>query len=1115
MALIKITGINTLFMFACLVVQGDTMRCYFKHETFGYKLSCKSPTSSELMQAMETVNISGTDSSLYMYKSNITKLPEGIFRFNKLSGITELSLWNNFVSELPGGLFNNSGLLHLTKLFLSYNKITELKPDQFNSLQNLKFLDLSRNQLHSMETNAFAGLLNLETLNIRNNKITDLKDNQFVSLPRLKVLYLSNNKIQNMEPTVFKGLLNLKLLELNGNKITYLKLNQFMFLQKLRSVFLKNNEIRNVVPGVFTKQNSLLKSINLDFNHITALPDDLFNSLTHLHHIYLRDNNLCMIPKFIFTSGLFPYLQAIRLDGNNIQIIPSMPDFSLVKLKVLNLERNNLTSIPSDLFDSKNWTALRSLILKSNSISYLPSNVFSSMYLVNLQYICISENSLTLLPDGLFNNPALQKLKHLDFSYNIISVLHENLFNCSNLRNLKILSLHGNKIEILPDKLFKNNFLKNLKNINLRSNKINFIPSGFFKYLKNIVRLNIAHNQIKHLTADMFPKTLKHLTELLLSNNHISSIKEIIPLFFTYRQKPPKILADHNNLSVQIVNYIGNYSSRKKTPKVHMNLEHNNINSFEMFSYTKDATHQYEVLSHSRFYVDGNKPFSVTNLVKASLGIDLNHINWLDLSSTFNSAFGSRGSLRFFALIKYFRYTYICDCKMLIYLKMQQEISFLASIRRVKRELDIHTEDLKRLLCGTPVHLKGKYLFEVKKSDLQCQDRNCTNMSQCSCTNTPINNAVRINCTGINITSIPDVLSSSNVEVYLGFNKLTKFPIPNISISKRILVLDVSYNLIQYLPLTFFSYYPNVTLLNLAGNLLATLPSVSEWEKMNNLKDLKFAGNSFICNCSGLDLQKSLSYLNSRNKPNSQVHDISEIRCYMPLNLRGKVIYNLPESAFLCPFVNLTLILTVIFTVVLVIVITIFIGYVFRNYISLCMFVHCGWRFFYNYTQEKTIYDVFISYSSLDSDWVIEELANPLEGMGPPYNLCLYERDFQVGIPICYNITKAIEGSKCTLVVVSRNWLESDWCQFEFRVAHCLATVEKKVRLLVILKEDLPYDKIEGDLRLYMKTFTYLDSANLLFRSRLLNDLPAPYVDNMMREDAHDRVIGENDIELV
>ena len=766
------------------------------------------------------------------------------------------------------------------------------------------------------------------------------------------------------------------------------------------------------------------------------------------------------------------------------------------------------------MFDSNNWTALQRLVVKSNSISHLPSKVFFSVHLVNLEYICISENSLTSLPDGLFNNIALQQLKYLDFSYNIISVLPENLFNCSNLENLEILLLNGNKINLLPDSLCQNIYVKKLRNVDLSSNKISFIPSGCFKYLKNIQHLKIAHNQIKHLTADMFPKTLKHLTGLDFSHNYISSIKEIIPLFLTYRGNPPKIHAGHNNLSVQIVNYIGQYPSRKP-PKLHMILEYNNIHAFEMFSYSNNAIYQYKVLRHSRFYVDGNKPFSVTNLVKASLGIDLNHINWLKFRSTFKSAFHSYGSLRFFALIKYFRYSYICDCKMLIYLKMQQEISFLASIAQVKRELGIHAEDLKRLLCGTPVHLKGKYLFEVKKSDLQCNDLNCTNMSQCSCNNTPFNNTVRINCTGINITGIPDVLTSSNVEVYLGFNKLTKFPIPNISISETVLVLDVSYNFIQYLPLTFFSYYPNISLLNLAGNLMTTLPSVSEWEKMNNLIDLKLAGNSFICNCSGLVLQKSLLYLHSRNKPNSQVHDIGEIRCDMPLKLRGKVIYSLPESVFGCPFVNLTLILTVMFTVVLVIVIIIFIAYVFRYYISLCLFVHCGWRFFYNYTQEKTIYDVFISYSSLDSDWVVDQLVNPLEGMDPPYNLCLHERDFLVGIPICDNITKAIEGSKCTLVVVSRNWLESDWCQFEFRVAHCLATVEKKMRLLVILKEEIPDDKIEGDLQLYMKTFTYLDSANLLFWARLLNDLPAPDVDNKKREGTYDGDNHRVNIELV
>ena len=48
-----------------------------------------------------------------------------------------------------------------------------------------------------------------------------------------------------------------------------------------------------------------------------------------------------------------------------------------------------------------------------------------------------------------------------------------------------------------------------------------------------------------------------------------------------------------------------------------------------------------------------------------------------------------------------------------------------------------------------------------------------------------------------------------------------------------------------------------------------------------------------------------------------------------------------------------------------------------------------------------------------NSDWVMDQLLNPLENLNPPYNLCVDEKDFLVGVPICDNMEKAIEGSKC------------------------------------------------------------------------------------------------------
>ena len=750
----------------------------------------------------------------------------------------------------------------------------------------------------------------------------------------------------------------------------------------------------------------------------------------------------------------------------------------------------------------------------------MPTNMLSSMYLNNLEYIWASGNSLTSLPDGFFDNSVLQKLKYIDFSSNKIEELPENLFNCSNLSNLEQLLLWGNKIKLLPEKLLQTDWLTSLNTVDLSSNEITFIPSHFFKRLTKLKYLYLDHNKIKMVTADIFSNHLNHSVLFNFSQNCISSIKELIPLFgrLGHGKERTNIHIDHNNLTVQPIKFISSLTN----PNMYINLTYNKINAFETWPKTHRVPNLNTVLEKVFFDIRGNKVFNVANLVKAAMHKDLNRANWSNLALTVNYIWSYRDKhrlIRLSQLIKYFPYKYSCDCEMLTYLKMQQTSYFKSLLMNWRRDIVYITGtpvllDFNKLLCGEPAHLKGKYLYELEKYDLQCHNINCTSVSKCDCINTPFNNTVRINCTGTNIKNIPYVLVSSKLEIYLGFNKLPEFPLPNINISQRVLVLDVSYNSIKYVPKGFFFLYPHITLLNLAGNLMTTLPLFSEWENMNSLTHLELAGNSFICNCSGLDLQKSLSYLNSRIQPYTRVQDIGRIKCKMPLDLRGKVIYTLPESLFGCPFVSVTLILAIAVTIILIFVLIIFIVYIFRYYINLCLFVHCGWRFYYNYTNEETTYDVFISYSSLDSDWVINHLVNPLEGTDPPFNLCLHERDFQVGIPICDNITKAIEGSKCTLAIVSRNWLESDWCQFEFRVAHCLATVEKKVRLLVILKEHIPDDKIDGDLRLYIKTFTYLDAANQLFWPRLLNDLPAPLDNLIIKKATQAEVYCEDNIDL-
>jgi hypothetical protein len=76
----------------------------------------------------------------------------------------------------------------------------------------------------------------------------------------------------------------------------------------------------------------------LDANHITSVPEDSFEGLVQLRHLWLDDNILTEVP--VRPLSNLPTLQALTLALNNIS---SIPDFaftnlsSLVVLYVLNL----------------------------------------------------------------------------------------------------------------------------------------------------------------------------------------------------------------------------------------------------------------------------------------------------------------------------------------------------------------------------------------------------------------------------------------------------------------------------------------------------------------------------------------------------------------------------------------------------------------------------------------------------------------------------------------------------------------------------------------------------------------------------------------------------------
>jgi tetratricopeptide (TPR) repeat protein len=74
-------------------------------------------------------------------------------------------------------------------------------------------------------------------------------------------------------------------------------------------------------------------------------------------------------------------------------------------------------------------------------------------------------------------------------------------------------------------------------------------------------------------------------------------------------------------------------------------------------------------------------------------------------------------------------------------------------------------------------------------------------------------------------------------------------------------------------------------------------------------------------------------------------------------------------------------------------------------------------------------YDIFISYSHKDEQWVSNILLPALEQRG--LKVCIDYRDFIPGRPAIINMQDASEASRHTLLVLTPRWMESEWTLYE------------------------------------------------------------------------------------
>nr|KAG5697067.1 hypothetical protein BaRGS_001983 [Batillaria attramentaria] len=120
-------------------------------------------------------------------------------------------------------------------------------------------------------------------------------------------------------------------------------------------------------------------------------------------------------------------------------------------------------------------------------------------------------------------------------------------------------------------------------------------------------------------------------------------------------------------------------------------------------------------------------------------------------------------------------------------------------------------------------------------------------------------------------------------------------------------------------------------------------------------------------------------------------------------------------------------------------------------------------------------YDVFVCYDAENVDWVREHLMPELEGrLG--LRLCVHQRDFRPGRHIVENIEHSVESSKKVMMLFSRDFAQSPWCQFELNL--CLShVIENDDALVVVYLDDVPSRDLTPAMMAVLKTTTCIQWA--------------------------------------
>nr|AAW69372.1 TLR22 [Takifugu rubripes] len=850
--------------------------------------------------------------------------------------------------------------------------------------------------------------------------------------PTVKGFDLSTNKISRIRTTDFKEFRLLEVLDLKNNIISQVDEGAFINLRSLKKLNLNRNKLGKLDAGLFDGLQNLTE-LRVTRNRLKMVEPSALKSLVSLTFLDISNNKLCENIRPLFQ---LPNLSVLSMAGNNMRFFESghLTNTSL-QLKSLDLSRNPITvfRITADILPNLTWLNLRGTF-KKRQVTWDVRTFLGNVSLLDISELRLSLRYMTSLLASV--NSSLTVLRMDKMSCSLAELIN---ISCS-IPTMSALQLQNNKLGSINSSVF--HLCTNVKDLDLQRNQINSTDEGAFRSMKELKVLTLSDNRLQ--SVPVATRNLPNLMKLDLSKNKINALHCDDFANITKLR--------HLKLNANLISALPSCVFKEVTKLEVLKLQNNSISQLN---------------TAFKMYLPNLKQL---------------HLNSNKLVAINHGEFGGLRSLQNLSLHS-----------------NQIKKLGMGSFLGLKNLTDIH---LQLNMIETEQIAGGVFndLINLRRLDLSNNHIRYYNSR-------PLRNPPFLHLSLLETLYIPSQRRRGRSQlpsnILKGLSNLLEFtcrnsqlvwlPVDTFSYTPRLQRLDISSNEFQDLSPALFHPIKDVRSLYISRTRLGSLEflkdarlgklnflqskrnvfSVISEDVLESLPELvyvDFQGNNFTCDC---DNAGFLQWVKENNK--TQVFDAYNFECNYPLELKSKKLLDLDTQS--CT-VNTDFICFISTTCTILLFMAMSFTYHFLR-----------WQLTYAYyfflalladkkrknQQTPRQYDAFVSYNAHDEHWVLRNLLPKLEEE-QGWALCLHHRDFEPGKPIIENITDAIYGSRKTICVISRRYLESEWCSREIQVASFRLFDEQKDVLILIFLEDIPTRQLSPFYRMkkMLKSKTYL-----------------------------------------